>query len=98
MESKQADENFNLTNVPISHDSMFVGLWGTKQQKKKQAQAPLAAQKLKTKVTMAKIQNVHTTPGDEECEDEDEVTTHLRGGDHLTEHFTKVNHNSDDDD
>lgn len=78
---------------------MFAWTSGTKQEKLKDAKAPPAGKKIKTKDTMTSIRWVPIQPEEEETEEEKaEVATHLRGGDPLIGHFTTTNLNSEDED
>lgn len=98
MQNKWAKANINLTNVSISHVSMFVGPSGYKRekQKEKEARAPWAGQKIKTKATMTNLQNFQ--PSEEESkEEEEEIATGLGGGGPLTDHFTTTNLSSEEE-
>lgn len=96
--NKWAEANISLTDVLVSHDSMFAGPSGSKGEKQMEIEvrAPQGGQKIKTKATMANLQKFR--PGEIESEGkEDEIATRLGGGDPLIGHFTVVNLNSEQD-
>lgn len=89
--------------VTTVHKSLFAGISGAKQQnweeKPRDAKAPPAGLRMNTKFAKASLPKDPTSLWDEDENEyeKEEVATHLRGGDHLTGHFTMANLRSDED-